>query len=201
MTRPPDDVLRRALALARDEVPFAQVVTIDVRGYPVARTATAFLADDWSVALVHRRTHARLAQVRRDPRVLVVWTGTPADGATNENPHVFDVGALPPRSVMVRGTARVADDAWTEATYRQHLQAQRAAGCTRAPVRDPEQVRTDLVGVRVSPYRVRLEGFGAGAQSFDWTAGPPLDPAPDPGTDPSTDPSTDTTPDPHGGQP
>lgn len=176
MTPPPDDVVRRALALTREEVPFAQVVTLDVRGYPVARTATAFLADDWSVALVHRRTHARLAQVTRDPRVLVVWTGTPAEGATNDNPHVFDVGALPPRAVMVRGTAEPADDAWTEATYRRHLDAQRAAGHTRAPVRDTDQVRADLVGLRVRPFRVRLEGFGEGAQSFDWVAGTPLDP-------------------------
>lgn len=190
MTRPPDDVLGRALAFARDEVPFAQVVTLDVRGYPVARTATAFLADDWSVALVHRRTHARLAQVTRDPRVLLVWTGTPAAGASNEHPHVFDVGALPPRAVLVRGTAEVADDAWTEATYRRHLEEQRAAGRTKAPVRDPEQVRADLVGLRVRPYRVRLEGFGEGAQAFDWTAGPPLDPAPRP---------TPTDPHPHGG--
>jgi hypothetical protein len=188
VTRPPDEIVRRALALARDEVPFAQVVTLDVRGYPVARTATAFLADDWSVALVHRRTHARLAQVTRDPRVLVVWTGAPADDATNEHPHVFDVGALPPRAVMVRGTAQLADDTWTEATYRRHLDAQRAAGHTRAPVRDADQVRADLVGLRVRPFRVRLEGFGAGAQSFDWTAGPPLDP---------TDPDDH---DPHGGQ-
>lgn len=177
MTRPPEEVLRSALAFARDEVPFAQVVTLDVRGYPVARTATAFVADDWSVALVHRRTHARLAQVTRDPRVLLVWTGAPAEGATNEHPHVFDVGALPPRAVMVRGTARVADDGWTEATYRQHLEAQRAAGHTRAPVRDAARVATDLVGLQVRAYRVRLEGFGEGAQSFDWTAGPPHEPS------------------------
>ncbi len=176
MTGPPGEVLRRALAFARAEVPFAQVVTLDVRGYPVARTATAFLDDDWSVALVHRRTHARLAQVTRDPRVLVVWTGTPAEGATNEHPHVFDVDALPPRAVMVRGTARVADDDWTEATYRHHLEAQRAAGHTRAPVRDADRVRTDLVGLQVRPYRVRLEGFGDGAESFDWVAGPAHDP-------------------------
>jgi len=174
MTRPPDDVLRRAQAFVREEAGFAQVVTLDRHGYPVGRSATAFLRPDWSVALVHRRSHARLAQVRRDPRVLVTWVGLPAPGAGNENPHVFDVGRLPPRVVLVRGTAEVGDDAWTEEVYRRALEEQRAAGHTRAPVRDAEHVRTDLVGLHVRPYRVRLEGFGAGAESSDWVEGQPL---------------------------
>ncbi len=181
MTRPPEEVLARARAFVRDEAGFAQVVTLDRHGYPVGRSATAFLAEDWSVALVHRRSHARLAQVRRDPRMLVTWVGTPAPGASNESPHVFDVDRLPARVVLVRGTAVLADDAWTEDTYRRELEAQRAAGHTRAPVRDPERVRAELVGLRVAPYRVRLEGFGEGAQSFDWVAGPPV--TSDPGHD------------------
>ena len=170
---PPAGVVDRAQSFVRDEAGFAQVVTLDVRGFPVGRTATAFLGADWSVALVHRRTHARLQQVVRTPRVLVVWVGTPADAASNDRPHVFDVGRLPPRAVMVRGTAAVADATWTETTYRHRLEAQRAAGHRRAPVRTPQEVATELVGVRVTPYRVRLEGFGEGAQSFDWVAGPP----------------------------
>lgn len=174
MTRPPDDVLQRAQAFVRDEAGFAQVVTLDRHGYPVGRSATAFLRPDWSVALVHRRTHARLVQVRRDPRVLVTWVGTPAPGASNENPHVFDVGRLPARVVLVRGTAELADDDWTEEVYRRALEEQRAAGYTRAPVRSAEQVRTDLVGLHVRPYRVRLEGFGEGAASADWVEGLPL---------------------------
>lgn len=174
MTRPPDDVLGRASAFVRDDAGFAQVVTLDRHGYPVGRSATAFLLPDWSVALVHRRSHARLAQVRRDPRVLVTWVGDPAPGASNENPQVFDVGRLPARVVLVRGTAELADDDWTEEVYRRALEEQRAAGHTRAPVRDPDQVRADLVGLHVTPYRVRLEGFGEGAASSDWVEGPPL---------------------------
>jgi hypothetical protein len=29
-------------------------------------------------------------------------------------------------------------------------------------------VTADLVGVRVVPRRIRLEGFGEGAQAFEW---------------------------------
>ena len=158
-----------AMAFVHDEAGFAQVTTTDVRGFPVGRSMTAFLDDDWSVDLVQRRSHARLAQLRRDPRTLVTWVGTPAPGATNERPHVFDLGRLPPRGVFVRGTARFMDDAWTLACYLRHVGHQRAQGFTRAPLRDAHEVAADLVGVHVDPYRLRLEGFGQGAQSFGWT--------------------------------
>jgi hypothetical protein len=143
---------------------------------------TAFLEPDWSVALVQRRTHARLTQLHRDPRALAGWVGPPAPGATNERPHVFDIGRLPPRAVFVRGTARFMSDAWTVEWYQRQVEQQRAQGFTRAPLRTPEQVVTDLVGVRVQPFRVRLEGFRDGAQSVDWVAGPLPDPPHGPAT-------------------
>jgi hypothetical protein len=164
------DPVGAAQAFVRDEAGFAQVTTIDREGFPVGRTMTAFLNADWSVDMVQRRGHARLAQLRRDPRTLVAWVGTPAPGASNERPHVFDIGRLPPRAVLIRGTAHFMDDDWTEACYRRHVTAQRAAGHTRAPLRTAAEVATDLVGVHLEPHRVRLEGFGSGAQSFDWSA-------------------------------
>jgi len=174
----PPTVLRAALAFVHDEAGFAQVTTIDRHGFPVGRSMTAFLNDDWSVDLVQRRSHARLTQLRRDPRTLVTWVGEPAPGATNERPHVFDIGRLPPRAVYVRGTARFMDDATTVDCYARHVARQRAQGFTRAPLRDADQVLSDLAGVHLEPYRVRLEGFGAGAQSFDWTLSPPDEPTP-----------------------
>ena len=92
-----------------DEAEFAQLTTIDARGYPVTRTMAAFLQEDWSVATVQRRLHRRLDQWRRNPRTEVVWTGTPRPGATNERPHVFDLNLLPPRLVAVRGDAQFMD--------------------------------------------------------------------------------------------
>lgn len=158
-----------AQQFVREQAGFAQVTTLDRRGLPVGRSMTAFLDRDWSVALVQRAGHARVAQLRRDPGALVVWVGTPAPGATNERPHVFDIGRLPPRAVFVRGRVAAMDDDWTERQYREQVGRQRAAGHTRAPLRSPEQVLADLVGFRLEPVRVRLEGFGVGAQSFDWT--------------------------------
>lgn len=152
------------------EAGFAQVTTIDRRGFPVVRTMTAFLADNaadgWAVDLVQRRGHRRIAQWRRDPHTTVTWVGSPAPGATNERPHVFDLSLLPPRLVSIRGTAEEMPPEWTVRRYFEELVRQRARGGTRAPVRSPGEVEDELVGVRIHPVRVRLEGFGAGAESF-----------------------------------
>ncbi len=156
-----------ARAFVLDEAGFAQLTTLDAKGFPVARTMTAFLDPDWSVALVQRRSHARLVQLRRDPHVLVAWVGDPAPGASNDNPHVFDIGRLPPRAVFLRGTATFMPEEWTIARYQREVAAQRARGATKAPLRTPEEVVADLMGVHVRPHRLRLEGFGQGAQSFD----------------------------------
>jgi hypothetical protein len=155
------------------EAGFAQVTTLDRHGYPVGRSMTAFLNPDWSVDLVQRRVHARMAQLRRTPAALVTWVGSAAAGATNEHPHVFDIGRLPPRAVFIRGATAFLDDDATEACYRREIEAQRARGLTRAPLREREQVAADLIGVRLTPYRVRLEGFGEGPQSFDFTVTAP----------------------------
>lgn len=167
-----NDARRAAVGFVRDEAGFAQVVTRDLSDYPVGRSMTAFLRDDWSIALVQRRVHQRIRQLERDPRVLVTWVGDPAPGASNEHPHVFDIGRLPPRVVSIRGTAQIMANEWTVARYREQLTAQRAAGHTRAPVRDDAQAAADLVGYLVLPYRIRLEGFGVEAQSFTLTVPP-----------------------------
>lgn len=158
-----------ARAFVREEAGFAQVVSKDRHGHLVGRSMTAFLNDDWSVDLVQRRQHARLAQWRDDPHALVTWVGTPASGASNEHPHVFDINTLPPRAVFVRGTVIFLSPERTEQIYRREIEAQRAAGFVKAPLRGRAEVDRDLAAVRIVPYRVRLEGFGDDAQAFDFT--------------------------------
>jgi hypothetical protein len=175
MSGPPADVVARAETFVWAEAGFAQVTTLDDHGYPVCRSMTAFLVDGFVVELVQRRVHRRLVQLAANPRLLVTWVGTPAPEATNERPHVFDLGRLPSRAVMVRGTGELMDDDWTWRVYARHHADHLARGQDGAPDRDRAQVAADLVGLRVDPYRVRLEGFGAGAQSFDWRVGRPLD--------------------------
>lgn len=174
--------LERARASARQfvrsEAGFAQVTTLGRAGLPVGRTMTAFLDDDWSVELLQRGTHARVAQLRRDPGVLVAWVGSPADGAHNDRPHVFDLGQLVPRAVFVQGRAEPLDPDRVWAGYRHRSDTLRARGLTRAPDRDRHDVDATLVGFRVHPVRVRLEGFGEAAETYGWD-GPPQDPRPE----------------------
>lgn len=159
-----------AFDFVAEDAGFAQVVSVDQRGHPVGRSMTAFLNPDWSVDLVQRRLHARLEQWRRDPHALVTWVGTPAPGASNEHPHVFDIATLPPRVVFVRGVVTFLDAKHTEQIYRREIEAQRKAGNTRAPLRSPDDVAQNLAAVRLVPYRIRLEGFGREAQAFDFNA-------------------------------
>lgn len=165
----PGAVAEAVLRWVQEEAGFAQVVTVNREGFPVTRTVGAFLNDDWSVDLVQRRIHRRLDQLRRSPRMETVWVGPPAPRSRNDHPAVFDFGRLVPRAVMVRGVAEFMDPEWTLRRYRQESDRLRGRGHLKAPQRDDDDVRTELVGVHVVPVRVRAEGFGEDAESFTWS--------------------------------
>ena len=167
--RPAAEVRRAALRFLREEAGFAQLVTVNREGFPVARTVGAPVNDDWSVDLVQRRVHRRLDHLRRNPRVELIWVGTPAPAATNDHPAVYDFGLLAPRAVFLRGFAEPMTEEWTVQRYRRRTAIQRARGLCKAPERDAQNVRAELVGIRVRPVRVRVEGFGIGAEAFSWS--------------------------------
>lgn len=170
--KPVEQVRREVMVFILEEAGFAQVYTVNRDGFPVGRTMVAAINDDWSVDLIQRRVHRRLAQLRRNPRIEITWAGQPAAGSVNDRPHVYDWGLLVPRVVFLRGVAEFMDDDWTVARYRRQTSIQRAKGLTRAPVRSADNVRAELIGLHVRPVQLRAEGFGAGAQSFTWSAGP-----------------------------
>lgn len=165
------DERARARCFVRAECGFAQLVTFDATGQPIGRTTSAFLNDDWSVDLVQRRTHRRVEQLERDDRVLVLWSGTPAADSVNDSPWTFDLGLTIPRVVFVRGVARALDADETWEVYRHHSERLRAAGNTKAPQRDRGDIDENFAGTRIQPRRIRLEGFGQGAESFTWNIG------------------------------
>ena len=163
-----DVAARRALHFVRHEAGFAQVFTINRAGFPVGRTMVAVCNDDWTVDLVQRNVHRRIEHVRRNPRIEIVWTGPPRADSVNDRPHVYDFGLAVPQVVFLRGLARVMDDDLLVATYEKQTARQHARGLTRAPRRGPDEVRAELVGLRVDPVQVRAEGVGVGATSYTW---------------------------------
>lgn len=167
----PSSVEEAARRFVQEQAGFAQVYTINREGFPVGRTMVAVLRDDWTVDLVQRVVHRRLGQIRRNPRMEVVWTGPPHPDSVNDRPHVYDFGLEIPRVVFVRGLAQMMAEDELMAAYERQTAIQRAKGLTRAPLRSPEQVRVELVGVRVWPVQARAEGFGVGATSFTWKFG------------------------------
>ncbi len=154
----------------REEAGFAQLCTVSRDGFPVARTVGVPVNDDWSVDLVQRRIHRRLGQLERNPRVEIVWVGTPAPGSRNDHPAVFDFGWLVPRAVFLRGTVVPLSAEQTLAAYERLRAPLLARGLDKAPDRPAANVRDELVGLHVVPVRLRVEGFGDGAQSFSWNA-------------------------------
>ncbi|HLT09265.1 MAG TPA: pyridoxamine 5'-phosphate oxidase family protein [Micromonosporaceae bacterium] len=167
-TQPADPVLAEVKRFLREEAQFAQLFTVGAEGYPVGRTVGAPINDDWSVDLVQRRVHRRLRHIARNPRVEIVWVGTPRPGSRNDRPAVFDYGWLVPRAVFLRGIAEPMTEEETLAAYHRLRAPLLAAGLTRAPDRSAEDVRENLAGVHVRPVRLRAEGFGEGAESFTW---------------------------------
>ncbi|MCF8590006.1 hypothetical protein [Gordonia liuliyuniae] len=163
----PSDPEQAARAFVQREAGFAQVVTFDRLGEPVGRSTSAFLADDWTVEMVQRRVHRRNAQLERDPRVLVTWVGAPSPDSVNDSPWTFDLGLTIPRAVFVRGTAHLLDADETWDVYRRHADRLRAAGHVKAPRRGRAEIDDGMRGVRITPSRIRVEGFGEGAQAFD----------------------------------
>jgi hypothetical protein len=159
----------RVMQFLRAEAGFAQLCTVSRDGFPVARTVGVPVNDDWSVDLVQRRVHRRLGQLERNPRVEIIWIGTPAPASRNEHPAVFDFGWPVPRAVFLRGTVEPLSEEQTLSTYELVRARLLSRGLTKAPERSPENVREELVGLHVNPVRVRVEGFGDGAQSFSWT--------------------------------
>lgn len=174
--KPIEQVRGEVMAFLTGEAGFAQVYTVNRDGYPVGRTMVAPINDDWSVDLIQRRVHRRLAQLRRNPRVEITWVADPAPDSVNDRPHVYDWGLRVPRAVFLRGVAEFMDGDWTVARYQHQTAIQHGKGLTMAPVRSPENVRAELIGVHVRPVQIRAEGFGAGAQSFTWSVDP-ADPA------------------------
>ncbi len=157
-----------ARRFVQEQAGFAQVYTINRDGFPVGRTMVAVLNDDWTVDLVQRTVHRRLGQIRRNPRMEIVWTGPPGPDSVNDRPHVYDFGLDIPQVVFLRGMAELMTDEEMVATYERQTAIQRGKGLTKAPLRTADQAREELVGIRVRPLQVRAEGFGAGATSFTW---------------------------------
>ena len=172
VARPPlADLQREALDWLHTEAGFAQVFSINKAGYPVGRTMAAPVDDTFTVWLVQRNVHKRLLHWKRNPRTEVVWAGTPAAGSRNDTPHVYDCNLLVPRAVFVRGDAEFLDEATLVEVFQRQTAIHRSRGWTRAPERTAENIVAELVGVRIRPIQIRIEGFGDGAESFTWQPG------------------------------
>jgi len=169
---PLPELQQRVLHWLRFEAGFAQVYSINKAGYPVGRTMAAPVDDSFTVWMVQRKVHKRIGQWHRNPRTEVMWVGTPAPDSRNDHPHVYDLNLAIPRAVFIRGDAEFLDDDALVAAFERQSALHRSRGWTKAPLRDRANIVAELVGVKIRPLQVRVEGFGEGAASFTWTPDP-----------------------------
>jgi hypothetical protein len=169
VSQPPlADLQRQVLTWLHTEAGFAQVYTVNQAGYPLGLTMAAPVDDEFTVWLVQRKVHKRIDRWRRNPKTEVVWMGAPAPGSRNDSPHTYDLNLAIPRGVFIRGDAEFLDDATLVERFQQQTALHRSRGWTKAPERTVENIVSELVGVRIRPLQVRVEGFGDGAASFTW---------------------------------
>ncbi|MCS6803055.1 MAG: hypothetical protein RMM58_15595 [Chloroflexota bacterium] len=165
---PLEEIQRRVMRFLREEAGFAQVFTINRAGFPVGRTMVAPINDDWSVDLIQRKVHKRLAHWRRRPQTEIVWVGPPHRSNRNLRPHVYDWQVQVPRVVFLRGIAHFLSDEELVERFERQTAINLAEGRTLAPVRDRANIVAELIGVHIQPLQVRAEGFAGGPESYTW---------------------------------
>ncbi|GIW06667.1 MAG: hypothetical protein KatS3mg060_1472 [Dehalococcoidia bacterium] len=147
---PATDEIKEAVRAFIVERGAAALYTIDKAGFPTGRVMGVSLRDDWSVEVVQARQTGRVAQVRRNPHVAVVWT----EGTQGRN-------------VYLKGLASLVEGDDLVSMYRRRIEANRARGGSMPALSD-DDVRELLVGMVVKPVSVRTEHFGEGIGIYEW---------------------------------
>jgi hypothetical protein len=154
----PSEELKQQIREFVDTIPMAQVWTINSGGFPVGRSVGATLRDGWNINLIQAKDNGRVSQVRLHPEMTLEWN----DGGRT-------TGKLTtPRVIFLRGRGTLFDgDALVEAYNWRVETMKRRTGSVHHQLSE-EEVRARLIGVRVEPLLVRAEGFGEGAEVFQW---------------------------------
>lgn len=142
------------------EAGFAQFYTVNKDGFPTGRSMGATLAPDWSVDTVqgNNSRYARGRQVQRHPQVEILWL----DYRNHQG--------MVPRAVFLRGIAETYSGDRLIATYRA-IRARLGGntGSGHGEDRTDESVLENLIGIHVTPVRIRAEGFGDFTEVIEFT--------------------------------
>ncbi|MCS7002738.1 MAG: hypothetical protein NZ518_07815 [Dehalococcoidia bacterium] len=137
----------KTIALEFCQVPrFAQMITYDKNGYPVGRTLGARLAPDWTVEIGSYRQFHRWKQVKRNPKMMLIWSQSPEPGSSVRWPRV----------IFAKGDGRVLEGDELRAYYEERVR-------TRGPVEgmSTEEAMEKIVYIIFKAREFRAEGFGA----------------------------------------
>ncbi|MFN8533910.1 MAG: pyridoxamine 5'-phosphate oxidase family protein [Dehalococcoidia bacterium] len=124
---------------------FAQMITIDKQGFPTVRTLGGRLQPNWTVDVYTSKRFARLAQVRRNPHMAMVWSQSPETGSSTQAPQL----------VAAKGRAEILEGEAIRAFAEQRV----AAGAREGMTVERYLAQTALIRFHIAEFRV--EGFAA----------------------------------------
>jgi general stress protein 26 len=155
-SKPIDQVKREVMEWLQTKAGFAQVYTINKDGFPTGRTMGAPVNDDWSVDLIQgNQGYDRVNQVRQNPKLEILWIDTRSDQVV-------------PKAVFLRGVGEVYEGDRVIEEYDRRWALNQQRGRARGEKRPADEVRRTLIGIKVRPERIRVEGFGEGSEVFIW---------------------------------
>lgn len=123
-----------------------QIITIDSKGRPTARTLGTRLNDDLSLDIATNKKFQRWKHVQANPNMMITWVGS-----RPENPE-----AQYPRVIYAKGTGRILQGEELRAWY-----LEREAQGKGWPNRTADSVVENSVVIHFTPDEYRAEGFSA----------------------------------------
>jgi hypothetical protein len=154
MSRPLADVQQDAFAWLDTFAGFCQVFTINRDGFPTGRTMGGPINADWSVDLIQGQTgFDRVNQVRANNRLELLW---------------IDTAERVPKAVFLRGTGEIYEGDRVVDEYNRRMERNASRGRPAAHVLSADEVKATLIGIKVTPVRIRVEGFGERSEVYAW---------------------------------
>jgi hypothetical protein len=132
---------------------FAQMITIDARGFPTVRTLGGRLMPDWTVDIFTFKHFARLKHVRRTPRMAMMWLQPPEPGSSSRTPKL----------IAAKGTAEIIEGEALRPIVEQRL----ASGPNREGM-TVERYLNEVALIRFHAEEFRAEGFAAEGSELTW---------------------------------
>lgn len=136
---------------------FPQLYSIGKLGFPIGRSTTSPIEDDWSINATGYRGNSRVKQIARDPHLEVLWIDT--RGPWN-------------KAVRIRGLGYHTNNETLLRVYNEREDKARARGEGFGERLHGKAITDTVACTHITPQRVTLEGFDGPDSIYGWEVDP-----------------------------